>query len=116
MAILVALVSQLALGAVVIPDDAQAQLAALDAASVFCQSGANAPGSDRPPVQRHASDYALCPLSVSLALPALVFAPEPILPEPGLGHALRLAPLPQGRAPPSHAFAAAYPRGPPHLA
>ena len=115
-AFLAALVSQLALGAVVIPDDPQSQLAALDAASVFCQSGNGAQGGERPPVQRYAADYALCPLSVSLALPAIILSPEPLLPEPGPGRALPTGTLPQSRAPPSHAFAAAYPRGPPRLA
>lgn len=116
MAVLAALVSQLALGAVVIADDPQSQLAALETASVFCQSGSGTQGGERLPVQRHAADYALCPLSVSLALPATILSPEPLLPEPGPGRALPAGKLPQSRAPPAHAFAAAYPRGPPHLA
>lgn len=116
MAVLAALVSQLALGAVVIPDDPQSNLAALDAASVFCQSGNDAQGGKRPPVQRHAADCALCPLTISLALSTVILTPEPLLPEPGLGRALPAGTRPQSRAPPSHAFAAAYPRGPPNLA
>ncbi len=116
MAVLAALVSQLTLGAIVIPDDPQAQLAALDAASVFCQFGGSTDGNGRPPVQRHAADYALCPLGVPLALPNVILAPAPLLPEPGVGRVLPMGTLPQGRAPPSHAFAAIYPRGPPDLA
>ncbi len=116
MAVLAALVSQLALGAVVIPDDPQSQLAALDAASVFCQSGGGADDSGQPPLQHHAADYALCPFGIALALPNIVLSPAPLVPEPSRSIALPTGTLPQGRAPPSHSFAANYPRGPPNLA
>ena len=117
LAVLVALVSQLALGAVVLPDESpQSQLATLDAASIFCQTGSNTGGSDRPPIPHHAADYALCPLSVSLAQPVAVLVPDVLLPAPSQSLAMRPGALPQARAPPSRVVAAAYPRGPPGLA
>jgi hypothetical protein len=107
-------VSQLALGSVVLPDDSpQTQLAALDAASILCQAGTTGSGNDRPPAPHHAPDCALCPLAVLLALPAVILTADPVLPEPGSGLQLRPGAPPQARAPPSHDFAASYPRGPP---
>ncbi len=116
LAAFVALVSQLALGSVVLPSDLpQTELAVLDAASIFCQTGAADGGSDRAPVPHRAPDYALCPLAVSLAMPAVIPTAAPVLPRPGDGMTLRPGALPQARAPPAHDFAAAYPRGPPRL-
>ncbi len=112
-----ALVSQLALGAVVPPaDTSQASLAALDAVSIFCQSGSTTGSSDQPPTHHHPADYALCPFVASLALPAAILTPEPLLPKPSRSVAPPPRTMPEARAPPSHAFAAAYPRGPPNLA
>lgn len=116
LAVLVALVSQLALAGVVLPDESpQSQLAALDAASIFCQTGSGT-GNDRPPAPHHAADYAICPLSVSLAQATAILAPDVLLPLPSHGRAMRPGALPQARAPPSRIVAAAYPRGPPSLA
>ncbi|MFL5333382.1 MAG: hypothetical protein ACJ8H8_09420 [Geminicoccaceae bacterium] len=116
LAVLVALVSQLALGSMVIPDEqpSQTQLGALDAASSFCQSG-HPPGGSGKPIPHHAADYALCALSVALALPSVILASDPHLPGPGNALPLRLKQPQQARAPPRHGFAAAYPRGPPDL-
>jgi hypothetical protein len=111
-----ALISQLALGAVVLPDVSPAsQLAALDAATIDCSPGAPADKS-LPPTPRPDSEKALCPLSVSLALPAIILLPGPVLPLPIMMLSLRGADLPQARAPPSAVRYAPYPTGPPVLA
>ncbi len=117
LAVLVALVGQLALGAVVLPDESpRSQLAALDAASIFCQAGSDTGGNDKPPIPHHAADYALCPLSVSLAQSMAIPVPDVLLPVPSQSLAMRSGALPQARAPPSRIVIAAYPRGPPSLA
>jgi hypothetical protein len=116
LAVLVALVSQLALGSMVVSDDTpQGQLVALNAASIFCQSD-HASGSGGKSIPHHAADYALCALSVALALPSVILASDPLLPGPRNALTLRSGEPQQARAPPRHAFAAAYPRGPPRLA
>ncbi len=116
LAAILALVSQLALGAVVLPDvSPAAQLAALDAATIDCAPAA--PGDKRlPPAPHPDSGQALCPLSVTLALPAILLLPAPELPQPVLMLALRGADRPQARAPPSAPRPTPYPTGPPILA
>jgi hypothetical protein len=110
---ILALISQLALGSVVLPDVAPATtLAALDAAMVDCSPVA--PADKRlPPVPD--SEKALCPLSVALALPAVILLPAPVLPPPVLVLSVRGAERPQARAPPSAARYTPYPTGPPVL-
>ena len=115
-AVVVALVSQLALGAVIAPAEAlPTQLAALDAAIVLCHPGHSPRGPDVPPRPHRAPDCALCPLSAALALQAVVPTPAPILPAPDGGLILRTGARPPVRAPPGRAIATAYPRGPPLL-
>ena len=110
----VAMVSQLALGAMVLPDDRPADpVAALTALSVLCQAGH--PAGGRPAPARRAPQAAVCPLGVTLASPAVIVGPAPALPAPPAELALRAAPPPAG-APPALAVTAAYPRGPPVLA
>ena len=114
-ACVLALVSQLALGAVVLPDVSPAdQLAALNAAVVDC---APDPGNDTPaiPHQRDAG-AALCPLAAALDAPGAILAASPTLPPPAKATATRAALPPQSRAPPGHPVEARYPRGPPILA
>ena len=112
-----ALVSQLALGAVVVPDSLTAnaadQLAALDAAIVDCAPGGLP--SDTPALPHNHQDAALCPLSVALSLPSVILTPAPELPAPAaLRVALGTVP-PPARAPPSRLAEVHYPRGPPSL-
>jgi len=113
----VALIGQLALGAMVLPDAAQArQVSALDALSVMC--GGVAPAAHRGPAaprRHHAAEVALCPLSGALAGQAFVVAPEPVVPPPGhgAGPAWRVAHSPRG--PPMRAARAGFARGPPIL-
>jgi len=109
-----ALVSQLALGAVVLPDTpAAGVLAVLDAVQVQCD-GARAPGQD--PASRpahHAADPALCPLSAALALPGFFAAPDPVLPEPQSAVVLAEPARPAGRGPPPPTARVGAPRAPP---
>jgi hypothetical protein len=113
---ILALISQLALGAVVLPDISPAsELAALAAATVDCAPAAPA-DKQLPPAPRPDSGQALCPLSVALALPAVILLPAPVLPPPVLMLSVRGTDLPQARAPPSAFRYAPYPTGPPVLA
>lgn len=114
---LLALVSQLALGAVVLPDAASAQdqsVAALEALSVLCDSSKpNPPG--QPGHRQHDPDRALCPLAVALALPVFVLAAGPELPLPSRALADTAPLVPQARAPPALPRQTPPSRGPPIL-
>ena len=93
LAVLVALVSHLALGAVVLPDAApQAELAALDAASVFCQGAHHGDGGT--PAPYRTAYCALCLLKAPLAQAAVLVAAGVALPETRawLGAAARIPP------------------------
>lgn len=112
-----ALISQLALGAVVLPDHAPTDgAAALAAAMVDCAPASPAGRPQTPTPGRHDDGSALCPLSVALALPSVILTPAPILPPPPRMLAVRTDRRPPARAPPSRVPDAAYPRGPPALA
>src|SRR5579875_719411 len=82
LAAVLALVSQLALGALVVPgaDDAGA-LARLDAVSILC-SDLPTPDDGGAAHRHHAADLALCPLTVALDAPAFVLSTGPALPAP----------------------------------
>lgn len=116
LAVLVALVSQLALGAIVAPDDGAARrdVAALEAVSVLCVSGHALPGPHAP-APHHGVDVSLLPLSDALAVSAVILPSVETLPPPcTLRRGVRggLAPT---RAPPRPTFSDSYPRGPPAL-
>ena len=110
LAVLVALVSQLALGSVVLGDDAAGFLAA---ATVLCQTddGTGHP----PPTHHHLGDPCVCPLAMALALPAVLPTSAFTAAAPPAALILRDRGAVQARAPPSHIYAAAFPRGPPAL-
>ncbi len=109
----IALISQLALGAMVLPDDSpHATLAALDAAGILC--GADRTGHAPPASPHHRASPALCPISVALALPSVV--PTAALELPVFSGAIvHLGPedAPPARGPPSPAARVGTPRGPP---
>jgi hypothetical protein len=110
-----ALVSQLVLGTLVLPEDTPSgRLAALKAVSLICV-GKAAPSRDRPPRHTHrAADPAICPLSVALALPGVVLAPAPVPPAPS--RALlpnRTWTGPPSRGPPPLTARVGLPRAPP---
>ena len=111
----IALVSQLALGAMVLPDDSpQGALAALDAASILC--GGNHPsGHGSPASHRHQpANPALCPISVALSLPSVIPTPAPELPvSSGSVLYLRTKQRPPGRGPPAATARVGAPRAPP---
>jgi hypothetical protein len=110
-----ALISQLALGGAVLPDQVPANgIAALAAAMVDCAPAI--PGHPPAPTPRHDDSSALCPLSVALALPSVILTPAAVLPPPMPIPAMRTAMRPPARAPPNRVPDAAFPRGPPALA
>ena len=105
-----ALVSQLTLGGLVLPDDASA--AELDAVIILCQAGApDAPAA--PPHHHHAPDCAICPLCVALALPGVILTPAPLLPAPSIQRVAAIALPPPARGPPSRPLRISLARGPP---
>ena len=109
------LVSQLALGAMVLPDAGVASQPGLDAVAVLCLAGApQHPGRDHPHQRR--PDTAPPSLAAALALPTILPIAAPPLPEPGTGQKLRpMQASVSARAPPSHASFVGLPRGPPVL-
>ncbi len=113
-----ALVSQMALGAMVLPDAAQArQASALDALSVMCGGAPqghvdHAPGAPR---RHHAAEVALCPLSGALAGQAVVMAPAPVLPALGLVARPVWRMVDGARGPPLRVARPGFARGPPIL-
>ena len=110
---ILALVSQLALGSVVLADDASA--AELDAIAILCQTPV--PGAPVPavPHHQHLPDCAICPLCVALALPGAILTPAPLLPAPSVRSVAQVALPPPARAPPDRPLRIAQPRGPPAL-
>jgi hypothetical protein len=116
---LLAIASQLALGAIVLPDEASAReqsVAALDALTIFCSSATPTAPDDAPKHHhRHAQDCAICPLAVALAMPAAVLASAPALPPPSSRAADRAALPPPARGPPAQPRYTPPSRGPPVL-
>jgi hypothetical protein len=113
--VVVAIVSQLALGAIVLPGNRQADpIAALDALSVLCQTGHHV--GDKPVPSHRGSRAVVCPLCATFALSDAIPVPAALLPAPPATLVLRMLPPPSPRAPSSVAAIAAYPRGPPALA
>ena len=114
---LLALCSQLALGAVVLPGEAVARdqsVATLEALSILCNSAApTAP--DQAPHHRHNPDCALCPLCVALAMPAVILTSGPELSPPTGRLADGAALPPPARGPPAPPRNTPPSRGPPVL-
>ena len=112
-----ALVSQIALGMIVLSDKALAReqsVAALDALSVVCDSSAPAP-AQAPRRHQHAPDCALCPLTMALALPAAVLTSAPEVPAPSSQAVARAFLPPPARGPPAQPRPTPPSRGPPVL-
>lgn len=113
---IVALVSQLVLGSLALPDRADARpLVTLQAAMVLCGNG---PSSRTTPhhQRRHPNQETCCLLEAVLALPAVVLTPAVIMPLPRLPIAGRQAALPPARAPPAAPVRIPRARDPPSLA
>ncbi len=112
-----AIASQLALGTIVLPDEAAAReqsVAALDALSILCNAAAPA-APDQPVHHRHNPDCAVCPLSVALAMPAAVLGSAPEVPAPSSQSAARATLLPPARGPPAQPHRTPPSQGPPLL-
>ncbi|MGA3399610.1 MAG: DUF2946 family protein [Acetobacteraceae bacterium] len=108
---LLALVAQLAFGAVV-PRPEVALV--LDQVGVVCHAAARSDGMPPPSHHHHTPDCMLCPLCVSLTTPGIVLpgaAPHPPLPRVAVFHRPGLPP--PATAPPVAAVLSAQPRGPP---
>ncbi len=113
-----ALVSQIALGAIVVPDEAsmgERSVAALDALSILCNSSMPTAPGETPKHHRPNIDCAICPLAVALAMPAVVLASGPELPTPTSQLVNRAALPPPARGPPAQPRQTPPSRGPPVL-
>ena len=110
----IALLSQLALGAILPADDALAGQAAasFNAVAIFC-AAPQSPDHNRSSKHRPAPPV-LCPASTALALPGVVLTPAPLLPPPPtavLSSGTRERP--PGRGPPPPSARVGEPRAPP---
>lgn len=112
---IVALVSQLTLGSLVLPD-ASSAAASLDAVTILCASasaGTPLPAHHHP----HPVDQPLGQLAAALTLPALLLLPSLVHPSPATVTTGRcFVALPPARGPPQRLAWALHVRGPPALA
>jgi hypothetical protein len=111
----IALVSQLSLGAVLLPDaPTSQQFAALEAANVFCDGNQTSDHGGKPEHNHRQQAPAICPISITLSLPSIVLTPTPILPAPSaLVIDARALERPPGRGPPPATARVGVPRAPP---
>ena len=109
---MVALVSQLVLGSLVLPDEAAGAAAQLRSVAVLC-SGAAAPQA--PAHHRHHPGApATCPpLEIALALPAVILPAAIVLPLLATSSATGPFALPPARGPPAASAWALHARAPP---
>jgi hypothetical protein len=113
-----ALISQLALGAMLLPDGSSAsEVAAFDAVSVLCSGNHSPDDGDTTRHTHRPVDRAICPLSVALALPSIVPTPEVALPARAASVLVfRVRDRPPGRGPPLATARVGAPRAPPPTA
>jgi hypothetical protein len=111
----IALVSQLALGAVLPPDGpTPQQIAALNAVRVLCDGSQPADRGGKPGHGHRPMAPAICPISVTLSLPSVVLTPAPVLPAPSAPVLYaRAVEQPPGRGPPPATARVGVPRAPP---
>ena len=112
------LVGQLALGAVVLPDEASAReqsISALDALTIVCASGTPVRPGNEPSQHRHGTGCGLCPINLALSMPAAIPSPGPTLPPLQSRLAERAGLPPDARGPPTQPRTIPLPRGPPVL-
>jgi hypothetical protein len=108
-----ALISQLALGSLVLP--AESAAAELDAIAIFCQTAPSGTPQPSAPHHQHAPDCAICPLCVALAMPGAILTPAPLLPTPSVHQVAQITLPPPARGPPSRPLRISLARGPPAL-
>ncbi len=115
MAAVIALVSQLALGAVLPPDEpTPQQIAALNAVRVLCDGVAPSDRGGAPQQHHRHLAPAMCPIGATLSLPSVVLTPAPVLPAPSAAMRYARAPeRPPGRGPPPATARVGVPRAPP---
>lgn len=115
----VALVGQLAVGSLVLPDRSDAaSLAGIETTMVLCGNSAATRMTDgrATPAHRNHPLQAGRALDLALELPAVILLPASFLPPPRLVAGSGIAALPPARAPPTTAAWAWRARGPPVLA
>jgi len=111
-----ALISQIVLGSLVLPDRAAAgPMVALRAAMVLCESGPPPRMTPAHHRQRQPTRAMTCSLDAALELPAVILIPAVIVPPPSLPVAGRMIALPPARGPPAVIIWALRARGPPNL-
>ena len=111
---LLALVAQLAFGAVVPRPEVAL---ALDEVGVICHAAAPSDGPTPPAHHHHMPDCSFCPLCMSLATPGVVLpGAAPRVPSPQIAAFRRPGLPPPATAPPVTPLLSAQPRGPPTLA
>ncbi len=110
------LVSQIAIGTMVIPDEPSGTLLeALTSAGVDCHaSPASAPGG-RPPHPHRQTEPAVCPLRLALELPGITLLPPVVIPESLTATDARVGLPPPSRGPPPAPARVGQPRAPPAL-
>jgi hypothetical protein len=111
----IALVSQLALGAVLPPDGpTPPQIAALNAVLVLCDGSQPSDHGGKTDHSHRRLAPAICPISATLSLPSVVLTPGPVLPAPSPSALYMRAPeRPPGRGPPPATARVGAPRAPP---
>ena len=113
---IMALVSQIVLGSLLLPDRASARpVVALHTAMVLCKSGLHVEMTSPHHRQQHPIQGTACLLDVTLELPAVILPPDVIMPPPGLPTGSRMIALPPARAPPAAMIWTLRARGPPNL-
>ncbi len=112
LAAVLALISQIASGAVMGPGEASNARSTLAAVSVLCVgTPAGGPGGTRH--HPRAPGCALCPFDVALASPAYVLTPAVVLPRLPPAITMRIAAPPPARGPPPPTARVGKPRAPP---
>jgi hypothetical protein len=110
-----ALVSQLALGTMVLPEDASSADAELAAVSILCQTGSPVTPVPGAPRRQHMPDCPVCPLCIALATQGAMLTPTITLPMPSIQRVAQIALPPPARGPPSRPLRISLARGPPVL-
>ncbi len=91
---------------------AQAQIAAVNAAAIFCQAGVQHPAHHTPPPAPSTASMQ-CPLPAMGGAAAVMLASAPVLPRPALAFASAPPPARGPPNPPAIITGASLPRGPP---
>jgi hypothetical protein len=115
LAAVLALVSQIAFGAVLPADEpTPQQIAALNAVRVLCDGVQPADHGGKTDHGHRPLAPAICPVGVALSLPGVILTPGPLLPAPSAAALyIRAVERPPGRGPPPATARVGVPRAPP---